>query len=348
MAASVLKTGSSAESFSMVVCPGWSKGEITEQKVRNLLVSKFTEIAVSYEKRSLNKDLKSGGPWYPIQYAAALKELKQKKRLDFLVSKNAFYHGFPPEGFTHLSSAENLSGKECCAYQIKPECQPAQGLDNVLAGRSSLIDCAVAVQLAMYATLREILGDEKFNQTFSGEGRSSLCVHSDIKETPLFNLGLVKEVVSHQTPKLGDCVYFSNIPDYVPRNPNGDARGYFAMCIGSDRESKEKKYVAFGTPSEGITKDEMYDILIQEFNKDPIDLSSILSEDLAKKLTQQITALRTHLLVQLNLDVLSLQLDREGFQRVIEGTKGSGRLSFKAGLTPLFRHFNIEAIKAFL
>lgn len=348
MAASVSKASPSAGSSAMAVHLGWPKGEITDQKVRQLFVSKLKEIAASYEKRSLDKDLKSGGPWYPNQYAIVLKELNQKKRLDFFISKNAFYYGFPPEGFTHLLSTESFGEKEPCGYQLAPHCQPVQGLDNALAGRVSLIDCANAVQLAMYATLREILGDEKFNQTFSGESKSSLCIHSHIEKTPLFTLGLVKEVEGHETPKLGDSVYFSNIPDYVARHPNGDARGYHAVCIGSGQESKEKKYVAFGTPSEGITERQMHDIIIQEFNKDPTDFSSILSGNLAKDLVAQTRELRTHLLVQLKLDVLSMQIDQEGFQRVIDRTKGEGRLSFKAGLAPLFRHFDINGIKALL
>lgn len=344
MAASVLK----AESSSMIIHAGWSKEELTDEKVSKLFISKFKEIATSYESRSANQDLKSGGPWYPIQYSTVLQKLNQHKRLNFLMKNNAFYHGYPPEEFTHLANAQNLGGKEPCAYQIKPDCEPVRGLNNALAGRVSLIDCSEAVQLAMYAALQEILGDEKFNQKFSGKGQSPLFLHPDIKETPLFTLGLVKEVESHETPELGDCVYFSNIPDYVPRHSNGDARGYHAICVGSDQEGKERKYVAFGTPSEGITKDEMYDILIQEFNKPPIDLFSILSNDLAKELTDQTKAFRTCLLKYNKLDVVNLELDREGFQRVIEATKRGARLSLKAGLAPLFRHFDINGIKALL
>lgn len=338
---SVSQAGPSAPVF----YPGWSKNEVTDQNVRKLLVSKFTEIAASYEKRSLNKDLKSGGPWHPMPYATALKELKQKKRLDFFVSKNAFYLGYPPEGFTQPSNEEMMVGKEPCAYRIKPDCQPVQGLDNALNGRVSLIDCGRALQLAMYATVREILGDEKFNKRFSGEGKSSLCLHPDIGQTPLSTLGLITEVSSHETPELGECVYFSNIPEYALRNPSGSARGYHAVCIGSDQEGKEKKYIAFGTPSKGITEDQMHEILIQEFNQDPADYSSMVSEDLARDITAQ-TMYRTHRLAQRNLDVLSLQLDREGFQSAIDNTKEKeGRLSFKAGLAPLFRHFDIDGIK---
>lgn len=343
-----LLAGSSAS----IVYPGWSEGEVTDSKVRELLVSKFKEIAASYERRKapqLVKHLKAGGPWYPMEYALVLKRLNQKARLDFFVKANAFYFGYPPEGFDHLQSKGVIDEKEPCAYRIKPECLPVQGLDNVLQGRVSLIECSNSIQLAMYATLREILGDNKFNQVFSGKGKSPLSFHRDITETSLGSLNLVQQVMTDRAPKLGDSVYFSNVADYPLRHPNGDHCGYHAVCMSAD-QGQESRYAAFGLPSEGVTEMQVHDILIESFNKEAVDLSSLLSEDLVRDLFFQKKSKELKRVLEEGPEALTYKLDRARFEKVIANgkLKNVNGVTFDAGLAPLYTYFHTDGIKALL
>ena len=336
MAASI---SSSSEGAFVPAYAGWSKEETTEDNVQKLMVSKFTEIVSDYDRRKQSdsvNDLEIG-PWYPNDYARALQAHKQTARLKFLIDRNHLYHGFPPKGFTLVNNPDRITGKEPLVYAIQADCLPTQALENVLQDRFSLIDCPMAVQIAMYTTLREILGDLRFNSRFSGKGPSPLSLQPNVLKTPLNSLEFIQEP-EVEAPCLADNVYFSNVPLYNIKQPNGESRGLHALCI-TPSHVKEKKYIAWGTSEDGKTEGEMYDFLIAEFNAQRIEPSLISTEKLNRAFASTIKARDEHFFRTTKKSITDFTIDRNYFEAIIKKTDYD-----EAGLYPIVKRLNIETI----
>jgi hypothetical protein len=260
---------------------GWRREDVTDSSVQDLFVMRFTEIVRSYEDRKSLSSLGSleKGPWYANDYALALLTKRQHARHQYMIGKDFFFHGYPPEGFQQVSNPSYPRGVEFRAYKLKPESIPDESLDKALSGRFSFVDCGSAVQLAMYDTICEIVGTEKFNVIFSGTGSTPMKLHPVTFATPLSSLGFVSRTDLKSGIQKGDHLYFENIPIYVSKDPNGEWRGIHSVVMTSS-EVKPRKYVAFGANAAGFTQGEMVQRLIEEYNRDPIAPSSILSSSL--------------------------------------------------------------------
>ena len=380
MAASnpIISSSSSAGAF-VPAYAGWSKEETTEDKVQKLMVSKFTEIVSDYDRKKQSGSVKdlATGPWYPSDYAIALEKLNQTKRLEFLVKKDAFFHGFAPKGFEQLDNPETPTGKQPMGYVIKADCLPTQALENVRSGQFSLIDCGNAVELAMYATLREVLGDQRFNSRFSGDGPSPLTLHPHVQKNPLYSLGFVKEVrikspdevrlaemlalgshkphqLSHVAHlvwssnlrklkdtevQLGDDAHFSNVPLYSLKHPNGESGGFHTVCV-TPSDVKEKIYIAFGTSEDGKTEDGMEDLLIADFNAKPIEPSLVSTAKLTQIIAEKDKTNRAAFSASTGQKIADFTMNRNDFKAAIEGL---GRE--QVGLHPVVRRLNVETIR---
>ncbi len=323
---------------------GWSKEQVTEEAVNHLLMQKLKEIASSYMQRKQADSIQGlvSGPWYQNDYALALQKHRQTSRLDYLVKKNAFYHGFAPKGFDQEPNSSAPTKFTPLSYQIQKDVLPTEALANVKTGQFSFIDCGTAIALARFETLREVFGANRFNDVFSGKGAFPLKLDRDITKTPLTSLGLVKEEtfnVNAISPKLGDTVHFSNIPLYKIKHPNGEATGFNTVCI-SEFSEKEKKYIAFGLPAEGKTENEMSDVLMNEFNAKPITPSLIFTEDMIKHSKEQTRQREGEITEASGQDVSDVTINREEFEWAVNITN-----HMEAGMHPTVHRFDIQAIR---
>lgn len=318
--------------------PGWNKKDVTENSVRKLMVSKFTEIVGSYDQRKRTQDLKEGGPWYANDYAATLINQKQTKRLDFFVQRNAFFHGFPPKGFDAIANPASLTKKEPFYYRIQPNCLPTDALQNVRSGQVSFIECSSAIELAIYETLREIMGDGRFNNLFSGSGQFPMTLSPHVKQTPLHSLKLISST-NADTSQMGDWAYFANVPAYYSRHPNGESKGFNAICIGANQEG-EKKYIAFGTSADGLTEQEMNRLLVKEFNEEPIDPTALFDQKLGAFFANESKELAARFFDQAGIQPSDLQITLDDLEIT---AKDSDREL--AGLTRHINYLNIVRIK---
>ncbi|MBX3719178.1 MAG: hypothetical protein KF898_05980 [Parachlamydiales bacterium] len=334
----------STSSSSIPPSTGWSKEKVTEESVNQLLVQKFTEIVDSYDKKKPANRLQdlATGPWYANDYAYALQKNGQGKRLEFLKGKNAFFHGFPPKGFVQLPSRETITGSDFCSYQIKADCLPSQGLQNVKTEQFSFFDCGSTIGIAMYDTLKEVLGENRFNTIFSAQGQNPLKLDPHLVKTPLFSLGFVKEAMLNAnpfSPNLGDDVYFSNIPLYHPKHPNGEYTGFHTLCISAS-DANNKKYIAFGTPANGKSEEEINDLLIEEFNTKAIDPHFIFSKQMATHFESESKKTQAEF-VQMSggRRIEDLTITRHDFNKVVNESNHE-----QAGLHPVVRRLNIAEI----
>ncbi len=266
----------------------------TERAIRNLIVKKIMGIANDGAQRRLayKTDLSvlDRGFWYPNDYFDCLQARNQKGRIEYLKANNSFFHGIPPKGFSPVSDPASPSGIRASAYRLKDGVLPSEGIKAV---RQTLctIDCLEGVELAYYEALLEILGVARFNDFFRADGPNPLSFDPDLKRTPLISFMIIKDV-SGSLGKLGDrpvdegdSVHFRNAPLYHLRHPEEEWGGLHAICTQSNsRSGRDQKFTGFGTPAEGFTEDQIFDLFAHEFNKKPKPRSLRYSEQLTKAL----------------------------------------------------------------
>jgi hypothetical protein len=325
---------------------GWTKEQVTEETVNRLFVQKFKEIVSSYEERK--KVTSPGdlaiGPWYPNDFALASEKHKRGNMLDFLVKTHSFYHGFPPKGFNIVSDPKFPTKISPCAYDLQKGVLPTEALDNVQNGQFSFIDCGIAVELGRYETVREIGGEERLNVRFSSDGACPLRLRPLMSSSPLFALGLMKEVhydTDAISPQFGDNVHFSNVSFYLLKHLNGESAGFNAVCISPSSE-QDKKYIAFGLPVEGKTENGMNDVLHEEFNTIPIDLSLIFTEALVNHLRKEAKEKEAKFTAVAGEKISSCKIDREAFELLVQHS------NHDVGLRPVAHRFDIEGIRKYL
>jgi hypothetical protein len=326
---------------------GWAHEQVTEETVNQLMIRKFTEIVASYDQRKHAGSLQelATGPWYPNDYAAALEKRGQGKRLEWLRTKDAFFHGFPPKGFISQPNPATLTKIDPSSYQIKPEFQPFQALENVKTGQFSFTDCGSAVELAMYETLKVVLGEARFNEIFSAEGQSPLKLHPHVLKTPLYSLGFVKEAMLDLdaiSPNLGDNVYFSNIPLYTIKHPNGESKGFHAVCI-SPSDVVNKRYIAFGAPARGLTEGEMNDFMVAEFNAPPVNPYQIFTKQMAAHFQLECQQAEAKFTARSGIKIADFKIDRDQFEQTVQQTAHK-----MAGLSPIVKRLDIDAIRKYM
>lgn len=336
-----------ADQSAPAASPGWAHEQVTEEAVNQLMIRKFTDIVASYDQRKHAASLKelATGPWYPNDYAAALEKHGQGKRMEWLRTKDAFFHGFPPKGFISQPNPATLTKIDPSSYQIKPECLPSQALENIKTGQFSFTDCGSAVELAMYETLIDVLGEARFNEIFSAEGQSPLKLHPHVLKTPLYSLGFVKEEMLSPdaiSPNLGDNVYFSNIPLYTIKHPNGESKGFHAVCI-SPSDVVNKRYIAFGAPARGLTEGEMNDFMVDEFNAPPINPYQIFTKQMAAHFQLESRQAEAQFTAKTGIKIADFKVDRDQFEQTVRQSAHK-----MAGLSPIIKRLDIDAIRKYI
>jgi hypothetical protein len=348
MAATSTSSLTSSPSAALSVMPGWKPNEVTPSAVQTLFVKKLTEFVASYNERKQAKELKdlSTGPWYQNDYALACQQHKQTSRLDFLVKRNAFHHGFAPKGFSLVPNSKMLTGVEFCSYQLNKDCLPVDGLRSIQTGQFSLIECNGAIEIAMYETIHEIFGSVRFNEVFSATGRHPLAIGRNCLEgKPLYQLGILKEAMldlKEPLLDLGDWVHFPNVPLYQNKHPQGDFGGLNTVCISSKEIAlQEKKFVGFGTSVEGVTVDQMSDLLMAHFNEKPIDSSHLLSKELTEHFAIEAETFRCIFEASTGLPSIPEEpMSKEIFQDAIRQTTGGDQ-----GFNPCVKRLDADRIR---
>lgn len=271
--------------------PGWSRKDVTGESVRNLIVKKFHEIVTDYSARltqfKTDKTVLEKGFWYPNDYYKALKETGQKKRLEWFVSKNAFYHGYPPKSaFEHISEpnlSRSVTGLRLCGYQLKEGIKATQGLEAI-EKELCFIDCLNACYLAYYKALREIYGDDQFNSLFGSNSKTPLLI-SPAAYDPSLHRFMSQAAIPRDRLQKGDLVVFTNFSAYSIKHPLGEAGGFNAFC--SSVKNEKQLFLAFGFDSD-ISEDQILERLADEFNAEPLSASSLMTENAAKIMMLQV------------------------------------------------------------
>ncbi len=305
---------------------GWKVQECTQTKVNSLVVEKFQKIidACHRSRQEVKNNLNTlnQGIWYPNEYFELLSENNQNKRIEFLKKKSAFYDGLPPKHFIHIPDPTGFSatGKLLFSYVLSKdsEMSPSDVIKKIMDFSFSFMDCQEAIQIAQYQTLLEILGEDKFNQLFDPKGENPLNFDPYTPHIPLEQFRESKT----GSAEVGEEVFFKNVPLYNLKHFYGEWGGHHAVCIQTD---PEQRFLAFGLPSRGMTKEEIINFLIEKFNETPIQGDAILSPQVAEKafriaITNEQDKQRTEI-------AKTVKMTKQMFQQAAASSPGSIGLS---------------------
>jgi hypothetical protein len=268
---------------------GWEPQECTWENVRDLFVSKVKDFAgAAYSRLNAYKtNLKAlqGGPWYANDYYVALKATNQTARLKALQKNGSFYSGRPPTGLNRIPDPSEHHGTMLFSYALIQNIPASEALMNIKE-TLCFIDCQGALEIAYFDVLLEVLGKRRFDHLFKYNQDYRLCIHTRIDRSSVALF--LNRTVHHDAGTLGkrpikkgEMGYFANIEAYHHKHPMGEMGGLHVCCI---QETPQQKFTAFGLPPEGLNEEEILDLLVKEYNAEPLTREELVSAELAKKL----------------------------------------------------------------
>ena len=164
-------------------------------------------------------------------------------------------------------------------FQLKPEVSASEALDAFFAG-PSVAECAIVILALQYAEVRDQIGVEKFDELFGSTSQKTqlaarMCLSTlgvgwgnplgffvDAPEGSGRSVG-----GKNQRPGvLGEQVYFTGVPGYFRKHPDGAAQGWNVIYCGRN-DAGDQVYRGFGLG--GLkTEEEIRTRLVDGFNKD--------------------------------------------------------------------------------
>lgn len=243
--------------------------------------------AISNERRlCLEKNKIGTGVYYRVDYLQALKKMGEagKKRLDDMVNKDLFFHGFMPSKFFHyVPDASSYTGNLPEYYQLDAGKSASQGLDALRKG-VTLLGCGETCQIAYYTAVRAVLGNEKFDHLFGLKAKWPLMVGSG-RQLPKEYFNPFNSIIDSpklekiQDVKKGQIIGFVGATGYQAKHLCGNGVNYTAMC---DEEGTKPKFTGLSFTSK--TQYGVAETLLDSFNEDPLDPREMLSQTVCEKL----------------------------------------------------------------
>lgn len=230
----------------------------------------------------LQKTENHNGFFYPEEYYY---KIPSSSRRNYLHERGDFFHGYLHHQFfshTDRSDLNSPTGK-ITEFKIQKGILPSVAMDAVM-NQLALVDCCNMCQIAQYQTIREAIGDEKFNLLFEGR---LLIGDYESKDHPLHHfllpchdgddpqITLCKKVgLMIPDPTLGKRdlrneidyipvgahVFFTNVDRYPNKHLIGSYASFNVIYAG------HKRYYAFGISTESVTADKIKEALINAFN----------------------------------------------------------------------------------
>ncbi len=255
-----------------------------ERRVNDYVVEAIRDIAADSETRKgyMNRpSFLDSGIFYTQDYFQALKQLHRLHSLEELINKHALTHGkVSTAHFNTVYDHKNPIKKSPYRFVLKSGVTPSAALQTLLEG-FNLLECASVAQIAYYIAVQNLLGIEKFDILFGSESSYPFR----IGQQPKHPLDVLKkhyiESSEKRAPlKRGDLVYFKNVIKYRLKHPFGHASGFNVICV--DDTIGAERFVGLGLPPEGVTREEMQVLLLEEYNKPPVS-EEFFSEELNER-----------------------------------------------------------------
>lgn len=246
--------------FILLTFSSYIFANLTQQEYDAIVFKHFEKIVFDYNENKdsaeNNKDKLVTGYWYAKDYLDLLIKHKQNKRKNWLLQKDSFRNWF-----VDLKSPLELKNK---GYSLKKNHNSADIFNN-FGTYLIFIDCGMAIQIAHYKALLEILGENDFNFIFNSINKPLLS--TDINNIAIAEFMSIKDV--NDFANIGAHSYISNHPLYAMKHVYGNNNGFHVLV--SEIDGNNTKFIGFGLPNKGLTKAEINDYLVKTFNELPTD-----------------------------------------------------------------------------
>ncbi|MBA3238789.1 MAG: hypothetical protein H0T62_10660 [Parachlamydiaceae bacterium] len=196
----------------------------------------------------------------------------QVDRKKWFIENNRFINMHPPKLFELIADASSPTGYIRDKIIIKKGAIPNDALQSAQRGLA-LLECASVCQIGQYQALLKVLGLSKFNMLFSRENGLPLQLSSYDLNPLLFFLNPGEQslgVKGNRPVHVGQLINIRNVPEYsLKHGVLGIAGSFNVIC--NDATPERQTFVGLGLPSEGVTEQQIEQILIDENNAQPKD-----------------------------------------------------------------------------
>ena len=88
---------------------------------------------------------------------------------------------------------------------------------------------------------------------------------------------------SIESAGIGDVVFFTNIYRYGIKHYNGESSGFYTVCCGE----KPKVFTTLGLSVQGMSAQEITEVLRSEYNKKPLGMT-IVPDEIARRIVHNV------------------------------------------------------------
>jgi hypothetical protein len=286
-----------------------------ESRLNNKAIEVIQAIVGDNESRKnlfkKNIQLLASGIHYDCDYYNALLETNQNERLAFFKERNSFFHGYASPKHFKMINDNTPSGKKVYSFVLMDGVLPSEAL-RVMKEGLSFIGCGEVCQVAQYSAILDVLGTEKFNALFASDSSTPLIIGRP-QNNPISRLRYYFMEENPSEVKKGDLVYITNAGSYPYKHYRGIARGFNAICVDNTKGSE--KFTSLGLSPEGMTRDQIVDVLIAEYNKPAQPLAGLTER--TKELLLKLIGRNSILMAE---KLANMQITLERFKQENGGT----------------------------
>ncbi len=223
-----------------------------------------------------NRENLKKGVFYGNEYYIA-SSTHLPKWCELFKTQGNFYHGIASPGHFVREKNDISATGYSTKVVIKQNVKPSSALQTFLPGESqklSFIGCGETCQITYYLALLHILGEKKFDILYGQDSPTPLSIQFDDPSNPLnpfFDIIIDKTV----KPLKGDIVRFKSIDNYYLKHVNGESAGFISMCC---EDQGQAKYTTLGLNPSGMTQDEITDVLLKEYNREPFGFVALTEQ----------------------------------------------------------------------
>jgi len=242
------------------------------QTLGAIAADRLKALAVDTEKRldgfKDDPSLLRAGIFYADDYARALKAKGLEDRYATFKEIEAFFNGWaPPAFFEKVPRSGSPSGYQPHTFQLKPKARPSEAIARLRQGLA-LMDCGSTVSLACYEALLEVLGADKFDHLFAGDGPAPLCIGATS-----IHLAVLLQAVPADAPwRRGQIAGFGGPQAYMDKHLFGNASAFNLICDDARVKGRET-FVGFGLKASGVDLEGLGQAFVAAYNQDPVNLA---------------------------------------------------------------------------
>jgi hypothetical protein len=159
-------------------------------------------------------------------------------------------------------------------FQVKDNALPSDAIESMIEG-PVIGDCGLAVRVAQYAALMDVIGKEIFNQFFRNGSSNHIRFGSGLRENedPIDQLTGFTPAADNQTlgnegnrpVRTGQAAFFLGHPQYPIKHPSQPWGGMNVIC--QEDPDRGQIFLGLGLPPDGVSERRLKELLLNGYNQ---------------------------------------------------------------------------------